>query len=78
MENHTKNTPTNGNPLYTEAEQRAMLAVIRDALALSTESIMVWVSIAPHVRGDKYGLTDSLVRFYVSFGVVPYVLEGAA
>ena len=44
MENHTKNTPTKGNPLYTEAEQRAIL----------------------------------LVRFYVSFGVVPYVLEGAA
>ena len=27
---------------------------------------------------DKHGLTDSLVRFYVSFGIVPYVLEGCA
>ena len=29
-------------------------------------------------HADKHGLTDSLVRFYISFGVVPYVLEGAA
>ena len=59
MSNHTKNTPPNGNPLYTPAEQRAILAVMRDALALSTESIMVWVSIAPHTRGiSVYGHLD--------------------
>lgn len=59
MLNDSKNTPPNGNPLYTPAEQRAMLAVMRDALALSTESIMVWVSIAPHVRGiSAFGYLD--------------------
>ena len=46
-------------PLYTAAEQRAMLDVVRTALALSTESIMVWVSIAPHCRGVfAYGYRD--------------------
>ena len=46
-------------PLYTEAEQRAMLAVMRDALALNTTEIMIWVSIAPHVRGIfAYGYRD--------------------
>ena len=57
MKNNTDTLPI--NPLYTEAEQRAILAVMRDALALSTESIMVWVSIAPHVRGvSAYGYLD--------------------
>lgn len=47
--------------LYTQAEQRAMLDVVRTALALSTESIMVWVSIAPHVRGiSAFGYLDGL------------------
>ena len=46
-------------PLYTEAEQRAMLAVMRDALALNTTEIMIWVSIAPHCRGVfAYGYLD--------------------
>ena len=59
MSNHTKNTPPNGNPLYTPAEQRAMLAVMRDALALNTTEIMIWVSIAPHCRGVfAYGYRD--------------------
>lgn len=46
-------------PLYTPAEQRAMLDVVRTALAVSTESIMVWVSISPHTRGiSAYGHLD--------------------
>ena len=57
MKNNTDTLPI--KPLYTEAEQRAILAVMRDALALSTESIMVWVSISPHVRGIfAYGYRD--------------------
>jgi len=45
--------------LYTQAEQRAILAVMRDALALNTTEIMIWVSIAPHVRGVfAYGYRD--------------------
>jgi len=59
MSNHTKNTPTMGNPLYTPAEQRAILAVMRDALALSATEIMIWVSVAPHLRGVfAYGYRD--------------------
>ena len=46
-------------PLYTAAEQRAMLAIVRDALALNTTEIMIWVSIAPHCRGVfAYGDRD--------------------
>lgn len=46
-------------PLYTEAEQRAMLAIVREALALNTTEIMIWVSIAPHCRGVfAYGYRD--------------------
>ena len=47
------------NHIYTQAEQRAILAVMRDALALSTKEIMIWVSIAPHCRGVfAYGYRD--------------------
>lgn len=46
-------------PLYTEAEQRAILDVVRYALSVTTESIMVWVSIAPHCRlVSAYGNFD--------------------
>jgi hypothetical protein len=45
--------------LYTEAEQRAILDVVRHALAVSTNEIMVWVSISPHTRGiSAYGHLD--------------------
>jgi hypothetical protein len=59
MEKYISNTPPAGNTLYTPAEQNAILAVMRDALALSTTEIMIWVSIAPHVRGVfAYGYRD--------------------
>lgn len=59
MENDSKFTPPMGNPLYTHAEQRAILAVMRDALALSTTEIMIWVKVAPHCRlVEAYGYLD--------------------
>ena len=57
MKNNTDTLPI--KPLYTEAEQRAMLAIVREALALNTTEIMIWVSIAPHCRGVfAYGYRD--------------------
>jgi len=52
-------TATHKTALYTEAEQRAILDVVRYALAVSTDETMVWVSIAPHCRlVAAYGYLD--------------------
>lgn len=60
MENDSKFTPPKGNPLYTEAEQRAILDVVRYALSVSTsDGAMVWVGISPHCRlVSVYGYLD--------------------
>lgn len=50
-------------PLFSEAEQRAILDVARIALAACTEKKHVFFSVSPHVRGvDVYGYFDGWQR----------------
>jgi hypothetical protein len=45
--------------LYTEAEQRAIMDVVRYALSVTTNDVLVWVSISPHCRMvGVYGYLD--------------------
>ena len=94
MEKHNKIAPPSTQSLEESADTKAadISYIIEKMKELDDNNLRIFCTLIDGLNSknsskvkealdwhaDKHGLTDSLVRFYISFDVVPYVLEGCA